>query len=120
MSSRPERRSGREIVGFVLCLIGFGLILGDRENRLSPSWGWLAGTLVCFGLLELLVDLRAVRRTGWSVRTCLEALAGVGLVAAGIAIADSWRWVLAGAWPVGVVVLMTIVWPVPRSTTVDG
>jgi hypothetical protein len=33
------------------------------------------------------------------------------MIVLGVLLTDSWRWVAAGAWPVAVVVLLTLVWP---------
>jgi hypothetical protein len=70
--------------------------------------------LVAFGLIELLVGMRALR-TDWSWRAAGEAAIGATLLTLGCALTDSWRWVAAGAWPVAVAVLFVLLWPLPES-----
>lgn len=100
----------RAVVSTVAVFAGVWLILGDRASGPHRWWGALVGLLVAVGLIELLVDLRALR-SEWNWRAVGGTTIGAAMILLGVVLTDSWRWVAAGAWPVVVVVLLTLVWP---------
>lgn len=88
------------------------------------DWSWrdlIVALAVAFGLLELLVAIRALREDDGSLRTIGVGLASAAILIAGIFLTTSWRWVAAGAWPVVVVVLFSVIWPEAEPDNVaDG
>ena len=101
----------RTIIKTAVVVVGLGLIVGDRTTR-SDQWrGALIFCLVAFGLIELLVALRDLRKRGSTWRATAHAAAAAASIATGIALTDTWRWVAASAWVIGAGLLMSKVWP---------
>jgi len=80
--------------------------------------GGIAGVLVVLGLTEAFVGLRTLREES-SWKGAAGAVVGASLVVVVLILSESWRWIAAGVWTVGVLVFMEIAWPPPQEASAD-
>jgi hypothetical protein len=99
-------------------------VFGGLFLLLGPDWHWawrgaLAFLLVGVGLVEIAVVLRAMRSDEAGGRQLVEVSLAAAAVLAGVIVTDSWRWVAAGAWVVGVVAVFAELWPIREEEVSD-
>lgn len=106
--------STRDVVLSIVGVVGFFLILTAGASSKQPWWNTLVALLVGSGLVELLVGLRALRRRAHRKAVGSLLFAGPAITVF-VPVATSWRWHVAGAWPVALMVVAMIVSPADRS-----